>query len=254
MNPQSLTFRPSAAVMDANVRIGQRHDEWAPLTRQTLLREMDERGVGHAVVHHVHGLTHSGQVAWRMLREFIGEEPRLLPQVCVHPIDEDLALVQRLASERVLSSARLACEPGETIVFIPEFYGAILEFLQDRNVPLWVDIWSVDPRDLIASARAFPKLPIVLLESHYVQHILIKPLMRCIPQLHLELSRYESFGQVEELTSEFGAERLIYGSGYPRYAMGTMLYYLHHCDLKDQELAAICSGNLRRLLRLEVTP
>ena len=50
----------------------------------------------------------------------------------------------------------------------------------------------------------------------------------CCPQLHLELSRYETLGDVEALCGEFGAERLLYGSWYPRYEMGPILYYLHH--------------------------
>ena len=69
-----------------------------------------------------------------------------------------------------------------------------------------------------------------------------------LPQLHLELSRYETLGDVEALCAEFGAERLLYGSWYPRYEMGPILYYLHHTTLTEPELAAVCAGNAARLL------
>ena len=55
-------------------------------------------------------------------------------------------------------------------------------------------------------------------------------------------------GGVEELRDEFGAERLLYGSYYPRYAMGPILYYLHTADFSTDELAAVCARNLERIL------
>jgi hypothetical protein len=53
---------------------------------------------------------------------------------------------------------------------------------------------------------------------------------------------------VEALRDEYGAERLVYGSWYWRYAMGPMLFYLHHTDLSEEELALVCAGNLERIL------
>jgi hypothetical protein len=62
------------------------------------------------------------------------------------------------------------------------------------------------------------------------------------------LSRYEGLVEVEALTEEFGCQRLLYGSFYPRYAMGPMLFYLHHTSLSETDLKAICAGNLEHLL------
>jgi hypothetical protein len=45
-----------------------------------------------------------------------------------------------------------------------------------------------------------------------------------------------------------GAKRLVYGSWYSRYAMGTMLFYLHHMNVSEEELAMICAGNLEHIL------
>ena len=61
----------------------------------------------------------------------------------------------------------------------------------------------------------------------------------------------EPLGDVEALCSEYGAERFVYGSWYDRFAMGTMLFYLHHTDLSDAELALVCAGNLERILQGE---
>ena len=73
-------------------------------------------------------------------------------------------------------------------------------------------------------------------------------MLHCLPNAHLELSRYEPLGEIEALRDEFGAQRLLYGSWYWRYAMGPMLFYLHHTSLTDAELALVCAGNLERIL------
>ena len=53
---------------------------------------------------------------------------------------------------------------------------------------------------------------------------------------------------MEALGRDVGARRLVYGSFYPRYAMGPILYYLHRCDLTAPQLDLICAGNVGRLL------
>ncbi len=68
---------------------------------------------------------------------------------------------------------------------------------------------------------------------------------------YLELSRYESIGEVEALKDEFGAERLVYGSWHSRFAMGPMLFYMHNTGLSETDLALICAGNLERILQGE---
>ena len=96
--------------------------------------------------------------------------------------------------------------------------------------------------------QGYPDLVTVLVGAHYVHHLLVRPLLTWLPNAHLELSRYEPIGEIEALRTEFGARRLVYGSWYPQYAMGPMLFYLHHTDLSEEELASVCAGNLARIL------
>ena len=84
--------------------------------------------------------------------------------------------------------------------------------------------------------QGYPDLVTVLVGAHYTHHLLVRPLLACLPNAHLELSRYEPIGEIEALRTEFGARRLVYGSWYPQYAMGPMLFYLHHTDLNEEEL------------------
>ena len=46
----------------------------------------------------------------------------------------------------------------------------------------------------------------------------------------------------------YGADRLIYGSGYPTAAMGGALLTVLHAEIDASERDAIMGGNLNRLL------
>ena len=113
---------------------------------------------------------------------------------------------------------------------------------------MWVSLADTPADQIGATLGQYPQLRTVLVGAHYMHAMAVKPLLRRLPNAHIELSRYEKLGGVEELRDEFGAERLLYGSYYPRYAMGPILYYLHTADFSTDELAAVCAGNLERIL------
>ena len=110
---------------------------------------------------------------------------------------------------------------------------------------------AVEVRDTLCR---FPDLVTVLLGAHYAHSAVVGPLLRQLPNAHLELSRYEGLGKLQPLIDEFGIERLVYGSFYPRYAMGPILFLIHHLGLDPSALAILCAGNLERILGDRKTP
>ena len=50
------------------------------------------------------------------------------------------------------------------------------------------------------------------------------------------------------LIDAVGHERVLFGSRFPDSPMAPMLYSLHRSGLSEEELRAICSGNLEKLL------
>ena len=121
------------------------------------------------------------------------------------------------------------------------------------QAPLWVAWDDVTPDDFVRTIRQFEQLQVVVTGLHFSQHVFVRPVMRLLPNVTLELSRYEALCGVENLVDEFGPRRFVYGSGYPEYAMGPVLFALHQMALSDEDLAAICNGNLQRFLTPEGT-
>ena len=73
-------------------------------------------------------------------------------------------------------------------------------------------------------------------------------MLKSLPNLSIEISRLLIPDGVNTLIDAIGFERVMFGSRFPDSPMAPMLYSLHRSGLSDEELRAICSGNLERLL------
>lgn len=243
----SLNFQPRVPVFDANVGVGHRHDRPSPFsTADELLEEMGRHGVDRAVIYHVQGEAISPIRGNEALSGWAGDAFSL--QWVAGPGEDSLRQLRALHSGGGVQSVRLHSPEGGRVPFVTWLYGELLEWLSAEGLPLWVSLADTPPVEIVDTLRRFPDLRVVLLGAHYTHSAVLRPMLRELPEAFLELSRFENLAGVESLVKEVGAKRLIYGSYYPRYAMGPMLFYLHHLEIVDEDLAAICTGNLDRLL------
>jgi len=247
---RSLNFKPRVPVFDANVRVGDLSGQPAPCRdRAELLAEMDRHGVERAVIYHALTEEVSPIQGNLLLEAWLGADGRLVPQWSVMPTAASLTQVQELHEQRRVSSVRLHDTRVAGLPFRPWAYDPLLAWLSAQRLPVWIPLSSADADELVTTLQGHPDLVTVLVGAHYVHHLQVRPLLAHLPNAHLELSRYEPIGEIEALRDEFGAHRLVYGSWYSQYAMGPMLFYLHHTDLREEELASVCAGNLERIFR-----
>jgi predicted TIM-barrel fold metal-dependent hydrolase len=245
----NLHFYPRVPVFDAQICVGHSGSALSPAAdRASLLAELDRHGVERALVYHAHAETFSPLRGNHLLEEWLGRDGRLLPLWAALPTEDSLAQLEALRSAGQLRAVRLVDAAG--LPFVDWTHGLLLEWLSDADIPLWIALPDVDPRDLVATLGGYPRLRVVLAGAHYSQTLLVRKLMTILPNTSLELSRYESLDAINDLVRRFGPQRLLYGSWYPRYAIGPVLYFAHHCGLPEAMLAQICAGNLDRLLGL----
>ena len=107
---------------------------------------------------------------------------------------------------------------------------------------------AVDPRDVYETLAARPGVRAVLGEAKYHDASWALPLVRSLPNLDFELSRFVGTGGITSVVDAIGPERVLFGSRFPDAAMSPQLYSLHHCGLSMDALRAICAGNAERLL------
>ena len=247
----TLNFKPRVPVCDANIRVGDLRDEPAPCrNRDELLAEMDKHGVDRGLIYHAQTENLSPITGNAYLEAWLGDDGRLHPQWSVMPTPDSISQIQGLHAEGKIRCVRLHDTRQAGLPFRPWAYDNLLSWLSEARIPVFIPIPDADADELVTTLQAYPELVAVLVGAHYTHALWVRPILTALPNAHLELSRYEPIGELEALRDEFGADRLVYGSWYSRYAMGPILFYLHHTNLSDAELAQVCGGNLIRLLDL----
>jgi predicted TIM-barrel fold metal-dependent hydrolase len=116
---------------------------------------------------------------------------------------------------------------------------------------LWIAADECDPAVVYGTLAAHPGLHLVLCEVHYKHMVWAVPMLKSLPNVNVEISRLVATGGLSSIIEAIGIRRVLYGSRFPDHPMAPQLYHLHRCGLSDASLAAICSGNLERLLKLE---
>lgn len=241
-------FQPQVPVFDGHVSLGRRHNQRVSVSdREEVLAALISAGTTRALVYHPHGVHFESFDGNRRLLEVIGEEERFVPQFVVNLAVDDLEAVAAEVQAAGVRSLR-ACPKTNLYPFTPWVAGPWLDWLACEGIGLWLPIDEVDLRDVHDTLKAFPQAKVVLVGAHYSHHASLWPLLRAVPNLYLDLSRYDVIHGVERLIAHIGYERLLYGSGYPELAVGPYLYYLHHADLSEEVLRAICYDNLAGLL------
>lgn len=243
----ALDFRARVPVFDANIGVGHCHDQPSPFADVAGLRaEMQRHGVERGLIYHRQGEAISAIEGNEALRAWQG--PGLVPQWVAGPSADSLAQLRALRAAGEVRSVRLHNTEACRVPFADWIYGALLAWLAAERIPLWLSLADTPVAEVAETLGRCPDVQVVLLGAHYVHSLALRPLLRALPQAAMELSRFENLGGIEALIGEFGVERFLYGSYYPRYAMGPMLFYLHHLAIDDAALAALTAGNLERIL------
>ena len=244
----SLSFKAEVPVFDANVGVGHLVDAPCPFEEpDELLEEMHRHGVERALLYHRLGEKISAFEGNELLMKWTDAEGPFKHQWVASPDKHTFRQLQELQDDGKVTSLRLhAIQPY--VPFLDWIYGDLLEWIQAEQIPLWISLPDTPTTELVPILKAFPKMKVVFVGAHYVDAMMVRPLLKNMAGSYLELSRYEVLGELESLKAEFGAERFVYGSYYPRLAMGPMLFYVHRIGLSSGELEAVCSGTLEKIL------
>ena len=263
MSLTDLDFTPSVPVFEGNMALGRRNDRRVAVdTVEGTLANMRRAGVARALVYSPTAVsaTYSGN---RLLMETVQDEPVLVPQFVCNPSRDDLAVFADRVHDAGVRSVRMLPTKHD-YPFRDWVVGPWLDWLASERIPLWVPTaygWPTGPpvarwvqefddtafHDTLAGHA---DVTVVLAEVQYAQAAWAMPLLKELPNLYVELSRFVRTDGIQQLIDLIGPERIIYGSRFPDSPMAAQLYYLHRCGLSQEALTAVCAGNLERLLEM----
>lgn len=239
---------------DANVAVGRPRNEalFAPVaTPDELATHLTEQGLSGALIWHWaqnDGHPESGNALIEPFRE-AADNVAICWSILPPLTNEQGDLIERLEATRV-SAVRL-CPLSHRYAISRVAWGSLLDTLIERGTPVLLSLENGCTWDQIYALLAdYPSLTCLLCDTGtWSMDRYIYPLLDHYPNVHVETSMLSiTDGGVEAAVSQFGASRLVFGSGFPRRYVEAAALQLMHADLADADRQAIAAGNIHRLL------
>jgi|GEM_PF-312817 len=251
-------------LFDAHVQVG-RHlklQENGLHTAKHLLAEMDHYGISEAlVVDSLSRENHPKDGNQRIL-EVTKKNPRLHRGWVVLPAgikSEQIAPEELVPEMRRQKVGALFLYPNQYFFQLSDWsVDDLLYPISGSKVPVFINPTEANGRGgsdatdwngIVSLCKRWPSIPVVISENRIrrSQRLLYKALDAC-PNLHLELSAYWLHRGIEYITERWGAERLIFGSGWPNFGQHMTMATLTTAEISDQDKRLIAGDNLRGLL------
>ncbi len=243
---------------DANAQIGTpMHGglEYAPSTA-ALLREMDRNGVDRALIRDVNltnaGAGYANDAVCKWLADDLDERLAgvwsFLP-AATRELPEGKAFFDGMKKNRI--RALIPDPAGHKWVANRLSIGKIMDEAAERRIPILVGTHTLGSWEAVyAFCKEFPNNRYICMTHglYWGTDRYFRPLLENYPGFHLEISTYWVPEGVTDLVNDYGAERVLYGSGYPGYMFGSMMLSLKNSDIDDEAKRRVAGGNLERLL------
>lgn len=220
----------------------------------SLLAEMDRNGVARALVHHgnapdVGAVAANAELA-AAIRPFADRLTgiwSILPSQCDEiPAPDKLfvSMVRNNIGALTLLPLAHRWQPCRLTI------GKLMDAAAERQVPVilpsrMMNGWS----GIYAFMKEFPRATVIISQlGLWGSDRNVRPLFENYAGVHLELGEYWVPEGIRDLADRYGAERLLYGSDIPSYGFGSTMFLLINSQLPRNDISAIASGNLKRLL------
>jgi len=226
-------------------------------TAQELLIEMDFYGISEALVHHARQRGDSPVVGNEILLNEIDGFKRLHGTFTILPLQTgELGPLEAVLERMRLKNVRAFWAfPAEHRYLMTRIALALIyDLMVERNIPLFIDINEscggiIGWRLIETILSDAPDLTLVVTEhGSWGQDRFFRPLIEEYENLYLDTSRYELDGGISDFCGKYGVEKLLFGTGFPKWNPGGPILTLTHAEITTREREMIASGNLERIL------
>jgi len=222
-------------------------------TVEDLISNMKIAGVAKAMVNRVELYVAGTSVSNQILAEDIAKYDNLygiwglLPSH-THEIPEGEQMLKEMKKNRIFGW-RLIPNIGRYLVkdFVLKDW---FEIAIERKIPIFINTAHGTTLEAVADLlKSFPELTVILTYANvWPSDRFLRPFVAEYPNVYLDLTYCITDGGIESFVKEYGADRLLYGSGFPYSYFGANMLMIKHADISESDKRAIASGNLSRII------
>ena len=237
---------------DANCSLGK-NEHGQGVHKDELLKDMDYFGVDKALVRSFMKFQNAVYTNDYIAKAVRGEE-RLVGVWCILPdqCDEVPKPDDFFAQMKENNIGAITLLP-ELHRFLPNrlTIGRIMDAAAERRVPVLLDGFKGKWKEMYEFIATFPNNVFLSMSASgkWGTDRNIRPLLENYPNFYFELMGYWVPEGIYDLAEKYGADRIIYGSGFPTMDQGSPMLQLKQSRLDDEAIAKIAGGNLENILK-----
>jgi uncharacterized protein len=242
------------SLFDAQTGFGgaRRGQPWMP-SAEELLGHMARLSVDRALVRTEFEEMDSDPIfSNRLLYEACAQHECLVPCPTVLPTGHGDVPSEREQIEELMAhgSGAAVLRPGQDGWSTAQWCaGTLLSLLEERRIPALCRNSAFEFEAVADLAGRHPKLPIILFHIGFRSQRTLVSLLKAFDNVYLAVgSPFSVHLGVESVAGHVGAERLLFGTGFPYAEPMASITMLTYSDLSDADKQLVGRGNLERLI------
>jgi len=231
---------------------GRRGDPWVPSVEE-LLAHMQRLSIARALVRTDFDEMDSDPIySNQLLYRACAQHASLVPCPTLLPRGHGDVPTEREQIDELVArgSGAAVLRPGQDEWSTAEWCaGALFGLLEERRIPVLCRHSALGCEAIADLAGRHPQLPIVMFHVGYRFQRTLVSLMKAFANVYLAIgSPYSVHLGLESVAGHVGAERLLFGTGFPYAEPMASITMLTYADLSEADKQLLGSANLDRLI------
>jgi predicted TIM-barrel fold metal-dependent hydrolase len=220
-----------------------------------LVKEMEKTGVKKAMVwrkEQLHGAP--PEVGNNLLAEDMKKESNLfgiwtIVPYQTHEIPDPWHMLEKMRENKIFAWQLFPVN----LHFLPKAF-ALKEWLKlaiKHYIPIYMNPSNGMSLDAAADIlEKYPELTVILSSvSIWPEDRFLRPFISEFPNVYLDLSQIITANGIESLVNEYGAGRLLYGSGFPDAYFGANMLMINNSKIPYESKELIAGKNMENIIR-----
>jgi len=226
-----------------------------PVDATELMREMERCAINAVLVENMVSVNHSFVRGNRENIETCAAHPRMYPLATCPPTYrwETPEGAYYLAAQLDSGAKGMLLRPSPLRHDLdPAALEPSADMLRERGLPLLLTAEDTAVLDgLRGILPAFPELNVVLLYASWGDLRRIFPLLDRFPNLIVDLGANQANDIVDVIARNFGADRMVYSSGYPQRCTAGLKPLIEYSHLSEADKDLVAHGNACRIFKID---